>query len=83
MWTIGVPKKITNFQKILKKHHSGEFHKKRYNFAPGATIITLFFDPAYIYIYSPNLNDPEECKFINGLKVVIDLGNSLRHSALI
>jgi len=27
-WAIGVPIKVTNFQKILKKHHTGQFHKK-------------------------------------------------------
>ena len=26
--TIGVPKKIPNFRKVLKKHHTGELHKK-------------------------------------------------------
>ena len=41
-WAIGVPKKITNFQKILKKHHTGELHRKRYNFAPGAANHNFF-----------------------------------------
>ena len=76
-------KKNYKFSKNIEKTPFRRVSQKRYNFAPGATIITLFFDPAYIYIYSPNLNDPEECKFINGLKVVIDLRNSLRHSAFI
>jgi len=41
-WAIGIPKKITNFQKILKRHHTGDLHKKRYNFAPGAANHTFF-----------------------------------------
>ena len=39
MWIFFGPlkyqKKITNFQKILKKHHTGELHKKRFDFAQG------------------------------------------------
>jgi len=42
-------KKIINFQKILKKHHTGELHNKRYNFAPGAANHTFFLThPVYI-----------------------------------
>jgi len=36
-WAIEVPKKNTNFQKILTKLHSGELPQKRYNFAACAT----------------------------------------------
>ena len=31
-WAIGVPEKNTNFQKLLLKHHTGEFAQKRNNF---------------------------------------------------
>ena len=32
-WAIGVPKKkLQILKKILKKHHTGQFHKKSYNF---------------------------------------------------
>ena len=42
-WATGVPKKIKNFQKILKKHHTGELHKKG-TILHQAPQITLFFD---------------------------------------
>ena len=46
-WAIGVPKKITNFQKILKKHHTGELHKKG-TILHQAPQITLFLThPVY------------------------------------
>ena len=35
-------KKNTHFQKILKKHHAGELHKRRYNISPGAANHTFF-----------------------------------------
>jgi len=49
-WTIGVPKKFTNFQKILKKHHTGELHKKG-TILHQAPQITLFLLTLYIYKY--------------------------------
>ena len=53
-WAIGVPKKITNFQKILKKHHTGELHKKG-TILHQAPQITLFFDsPCTYYIIITN-----------------------------
>ena len=57
-------KKITSFQKHWKKKdHTGELHKKRHNFAPGAAnhtffltnpvcifiVVTIYCTPAYIY----------------------------------
>ena len=47
-WAIEVPKKITNFQKILKNFYTGELHIKRYNFAPGAANHTFFGLTLYI-----------------------------------
>jgi len=40
---IGVPKNVINFLKILKKHHTGDLHKKGTIFHQ-APQIALFFD---------------------------------------
>jgi len=48
---IQVPKKVTNFQKLLKKQHTGELHKK-IQFALGAAITRFFTHPVYAYIMS-------------------------------
>ena len=34
--------KVRGLQKIFKKHHTRELHKKGYNFAPGAKNHTYF-----------------------------------------
>ena len=48
-WGIGVPNKITNFQKILKNPYSGEFHKEG-SILHQAPQITLFLThPVYIW----------------------------------
>ena len=44
-------KKITNFQKILKKHHTGELHKK-VQFCTRRRKHTFFYSPCtFVYIY--------------------------------
>jgi len=50
VWPLEYQKKFTNFQKILKKHHTGEFLlKKRYNFAAGASNHTFVLThPVYL-----------------------------------
>ena len=48
-WVFGLPKKIQIF-KTYKKHHAGELHKKRYNFAPGAVNHTFLTHPVFPHI---------------------------------
>jgi len=48
-WVIGVLKKITNFQKILKKYFTGELQKKVQGTKRGAANHSFFTHPVCKY----------------------------------